>query len=84
MEHWRKTRTSIRIPSSSRGRPEPIRLAPITEHFLSGGSVWQTRLDDTLRRAIFRYKVICCDCCCHRHGDSSELALSGALTTSER
>lgn len=32
-----------------------IRLdADITAHFRAGGSGWQTRLNDTLRRAVFR------------------------------
>ena len=51
MEQWRRTRGKQEAPAKER---VTIRLdADVTAHFRDGGPGWQTRLNDTLRRAVF-------------------------------
>ena len=51
VERWRRTRGKQETPTKER---VSIRLdSDITEHFRSSGPGWQTRLNDTLRRAVF-------------------------------
>ena len=51
VEEYRRTRGKQQKPIKQR---VSIRLdADITEHFRSSGPGWQTRLNDTLRRAVF-------------------------------
>jgi uncharacterized protein (DUF4415 family) len=51
VERWRRARGKQQKPIKQR---VSIRLdADITEHFRSSGPGWQTRLNDTLRRAVF-------------------------------
>ncbi len=51
VERWRRTRGKQEKPVKQR---VSIRLdADVTEHFRSSGPGWQTRLNDTLRRAVF-------------------------------
>ena len=51
VEYSRRTRGKQRAPTKER---VTIRLdADLTAHFRSGGRGWQTRLNETLRRAVF-------------------------------
>ena len=51
VEEYRRTRGKQKARTKER---VSIRLdADITEHFRSSGPGWQTRLNDTLRRAVF-------------------------------
>ena len=51
VEEYHRTRGKQKKPVKQR---VSIRLdVDITEHFRSGGPGWQTRLNDTLRRAVF-------------------------------
>ena len=51
LERYRRTRGKQKSPTKERVH---IRLdADIVEHFRSGGRGWQTRLNETLRQAVF-------------------------------
>lgn len=51
VEEYRRTRGKQKKPVKER---VSIRLdADVTEHFRAGGPGWQTRLNETLRRAVF-------------------------------
>ena len=51
LERYRRTRGRQKAPTKQQIH---IRLdADIVEHFRNGGPGWQTRLNDTLRRAVF-------------------------------
>ncbi len=51
VERWRRTRGKQKAPPKEH---ISIRLdADLAAHFRAGGPGWQTRLNDTLRRAVF-------------------------------
>ena len=51
MKRWRRTRGKQKAPTKEH---ISIRLdADLAAHFRASGPGWQTRLNDTLRRAVF-------------------------------